>query len=162
MMTQVRQLVLDNSKHSIKTRILVTGTAAVYRIHPQMHRGLSQGLLNMRKVALQMASPTFLLPEAGLEWNHHCLVVGHSLGGALATLAAYDIAQMGQKESLDLSLTCITFGAPRTGNHFFARDFNACVPECWNIINGESVGMQKTLRHLSHFRQDNFCIFMCE
>ena len=42
---------------------------------------------------------------------------GHSLGGALATLAAYDIqSRFGLKD-----LQVYTFGAPRTGNHAFAR-----------------------------------------
>lgn len=48
---------------------------------------------------------------------------GHSLGGALATLAAYDIqAACDCRDKLDLS--CYTFGAPRTGNHAFAHDYN--------------------------------------
>lgn len=52
-----------------------------------------------------------------------CLTAGHSLGGALATLAAYDIqGACDYKDKLDLS--CYTFGAPRTGNHAFAYDYN--------------------------------------
>ena len=48
---------------------------------------------------------------------------GHSLGGALATLAAYDIqAACDCRDKLDLS--CYTFGAPRTGNHAFVHDYN--------------------------------------
>jgi len=39
-----------------------------------------------------------------------------------------------------VSLSCYTFGAPRTGNHAFARDFNAHVPDCFSIINGQDVG----------------------
>ena len=30
---------------------------------------------------------------------------------------------------------CYTFGAPRTGNHSFARECNVIVPETWNIMN---------------------------
>ena len=30
---------------------------------------------------------------------------------------------------------CYTFGAPRTGNHTFAKECNAAVPETWNIMN---------------------------
>lgn len=62
---------------------------------------------------------------------------GHSLGGALATLAAYDIARLGKEQGVDILLTCITFGAPRTGNHSFVKDFDRHVSKCWNIINGE-------------------------
>jgi len=63
-------------------------------------------------------------------------VTGHSLGGALATLAAYDIqGACDYKDKLDLS--CYTFGAPRTGNHAFAYDYNDKVPDTWNVINDQ-------------------------
>ena len=52
---------------------------------------------------------------------------GHSLGGALATLAAYDLAA-----ELGLShVQCITFGAPRVGNSVFVADYNRHVPDTW-------------------------------
>lgn len=40
-----------------------------------------------------------------------CLLAGHSLGGAIAVLAAYDIAM----QLKPLRLECVTFGAPRIG-----------------------------------------------
>ncbi len=50
-----------------------------------------------------------------LTWP--CMHAGHSLGGALATLAAFDIrTAFGFKD-----LQVYTYGAPRTGNHAFAR-----------------------------------------
>ncbi len=30
-----------------------------------------------------------------------------------------------------------TFGAPRPGNHAFARDFLRVVPDCWDIIHSD-------------------------
>lgn len=49
--------------------------------------------------------------------NRRVMHAGHSLGGALATLAAYDIqTAFGFKD-----LQVYTYGAPRTGNHAFAR-----------------------------------------
>ena len=51
---------------------------------------------------------------------------GHSLGGALATLAALDVKNLCKaREQLDVTL--YTFGAPRTGNHAFAWDVAAKV-----------------------------------
>ena len=63
---------------------------------------------------------------------------GHSLGGALATLAAIDI----RKELLVRQLgktkvVCYTFAAPRTGNHAFAREYNNVVPDTWSVINDQ-------------------------
>ncbi|KAL6766612.1 hypothetical protein ACKKBG_A36695 [Auxenochlorella protothecoides x Auxenochlorella symbiontica] len=63
-------------------------------------------------------------------------VTGHSLGGALATLCAYDIAVCeGLSGSVDVS--CYTFGAPRTGNHVFAELYTRAVPDTWHIINND-------------------------
>ena len=52
---------------------------------------------------------------------------GHSLDGAPASLAAYDIA-------LELGLShveCVTFGAPRVGNRPFVADYNRLVKDTW-------------------------------
>ena len=53
----------------------------------------------------------------------YLVIAGHSLGGALATLAAYDVARIAKENGHEHAVTCITFGAPRTGNHAFAADF---------------------------------------
>ncbi|GMH45328.1 hypothetical protein BSKO_13285 [Bryopsis sp. KO-2023] len=64
-------------------------------------------------------------------------VAGHSLGGALAVLAAFDIARYcgvgGDR------ITCYTYGAPRVGNHAFAREYDQLVPNTWQIINDEDL-----------------------
>ncbi|KAK9907744.1 hypothetical protein WJX75_009081 [Coccomyxa subellipsoidea] len=65
-------------------------------------------------------------------------LTGHSLGGALANLAAYDIARA--LERLNGRVTrviCYTFGSPRTGNHAFAHDYQRVVPDTWSIINDQ-------------------------
>ncbi|DBA92558.1 TPA: hypothetical protein ACH3X1_002782 [Trebouxia sp. C0004] len=68
------------------------------------------------------------------------LIAGHSLGGALATLAAYDIRkQLQANGKQDVEVMCYSFGAPRTGNHAFAADYNRVVPNTWSIINGQDV-----------------------
>jgi len=62
---------------------------------------------------------------------------GHSLGGALATLAALE-ARRACPDTTKLDISCYTFGAPRTGNHAFAREYNAAVPDTWGIINDQA------------------------
>ncbi|KAA6429424.1 MAG: hypothetical protein FRX49_00818 [Trebouxia sp. A1-2] len=67
-------------------------------------------------------------------------VTGHSLGGALATLAAFDIRRhlMDNMQS-NAEVVCYTFAAPRTGNHAFAREYNAMMPDTWSVINDQDV-----------------------
>ena len=72
------------------------------------------------------------------------LFTGHSLRGALATLPAYDI----RKQLVDAGkrvadVVCYSFGAPRTGNHAFARDYNRMVPDTWSIINDQVAVKQR-------------------
>ncbi|GAB0490403.1 hypothetical protein MMPV_001640 [Pyropia vietnamensis] len=65
--------------------------------------------------------------------NRRVMVTGHSLGGALATLCAFDCrVQLGMSE---LDVTVITFGSPRVGNRAFTRRFLAAVPVCFRIMN---------------------------
>lgn len=53
---------------------------------------------------------------------------GHSLGGALATLAALDFAPRA-------AVTLVTFGAPHVGDGNFVRLFDATVPTCVRVVN---------------------------
>jgi triacylglycerol lipase len=64
-----------------------------------------------------------------LRMQHHAplCITGHSLGGALATLAALDLAVV--------KPLVITFGSPRVGNHAFAETYQAKVPDTWRVYN---------------------------
>ena len=53
----------------------------------------------------------------------------------MATLAAFEIRGACPADRADVS--CYTFGAPRTGNRAFAREYNAAVPDTWSIINDQ-------------------------
>jgi predicted lipase len=64
-------------------------------------------------------------------------LTGHSLGGALATLAAFDVTKALKHCGRPTSVACYAFGSPRTGNHEFAREYTATVPDTWNIINDQ-------------------------
>ena len=56
----------------------------------------------------------------------------------MATLAAYDIRQQLQEAGQgSVEVVCYSFGAPRTGNHAFAHDYNRKVPDTWSIINDQ-------------------------
>lgn len=57
--------------------------------------------------------------------------VGHSLGGALATLAScyYGFEQK------DRNIYCISFGAPRVGNGKFAKTFKSVVYKSFRFVN---------------------------
>jgi triacylglycerol lipase len=60
------------------------------------------------------------------------LVTGHSLGGALAVLAGF---QMVKSLTPGIIPLLYTFAGPRTGNPDFSTKFNAAIPECNRIVN---------------------------
>jgi len=72
-------------------------------------------------------------------WNYDLissyplLIVGHSLGGALATLAACDVQAGG------LPLAVRTFGSPRVGDQDFVDAFNKRVPDCIRVRHDEDL-----------------------
>lgn len=58
-------------------------------------------------------------------------ISGHSLGGAIATLAAYEVS----RAHPDRHVVLYTFGSPRVGNAQFCRQFDKEVPCMWRIEN---------------------------
>lgn len=63
--------------------------------------------------------------------TQNVMAAGHSLGGAMANLAAVDIANTMEWASVKV----YTVGAPRAGNHAYAKMYNKLVPDTWSIIN---------------------------
>jgi hypothetical protein len=71
---------------------------------------------------------------AALPFNHagnSLTICGHSLGGALATLLALDLAANTNFKNP----TVYTYASPRTGDPLFASTYNQAVPNTWRIAN---------------------------
>lgn len=66
---------------------------------------------------------------SGIPQDRPLYLTGHSLGGALAVLAAADLAADGRRPVV------YTFGAPRTGDPRFACRYAQLVPESYRIAN---------------------------
>ena len=61
--------------------------------------------------------------------NKEVHVVGHSLGGALATIASFDIAS-----TLDREVNTVTFGAPRVGTKDFRSAFEKLPINLYRVV----------------------------
>ena len=71
---------------------------------------------------------------AALPFNHasnSLTICGHSLGGALATLLALDVAANTNFKNP----TVYTYASPRTGDPLFASTYDQAVPNTWRIAN---------------------------
>ena len=58
------------------------------------------------------------------------LVTGHSLGGAVAVLSAYELAK-----TTGVATELYTIAGPRTGAPDFSGFFNPLVPVCYRVVN---------------------------
>jgi len=92
----------------------------------QVHAGFQDVYELVRNsIAANLATAT-----AGCD---QILVTGHSLGAALAVLAAPDIVKDMPPNKIEPRL--ITFAGPRVGLTDFADAFNAAIESCFRVVN---------------------------
>eukprot|EP01117_Protostelium_nocturnum_P016110 TRINITY_DN6318_c0_g1_i2.p1 TRINITY_DN6318_c0_g1~~TRINITY_DN6318_c0_g1_i2.p1 ORF type:complete len:245 (+),score=59.64 TRINITY_DN6318_c0_g1_i2:143-877(+) len=93
------------------------------RVHDGFLRAYNSMRDQVKATALKLAAQNPRLPM---------LVIGHSLGGALATLTAADFAINGTVKN---KIGLWTFGSPRVGNPTFASFVNQRFPDSIRIVN---------------------------
>jgi hypothetical protein len=64
---------------------------------------------------------------------HKIVFTGHSLGGAIATIAGHFYAE----KFPDCMVEVVTFGSPKVGNSEFVKEFNKRVYTCLRLFNSE-------------------------
>ena len=89
-------------------------------------------------IAVTPGSPSVTSALPSLPWKkkpiNSLTICGHSLGGALATLLALDVAAH-STDSVFKSLVSYTYASPRTGDSTFANVYNRVVPMTFRIAN---------------------------
>ena len=113
----------------------------VFGNQPMVHRGFLETWEDsgLKEEVLAVLTGLLLVDddddgETSTRAPWRVLTTGHSLGGALAHLASYDIADtFGAR----VKLTCVTFGAPRPGNHAFAHGFRSLVSDAWDVFHSD-------------------------
>tara|TARA_Y100000389_G_C17454816_1_gene517379 strand:- start:775 stop:1632 length:858 start_codon:yes stop_codon:yes gene_type:complete len=117
-----------------------------YQIHPKVHSGFLK----------QFNSVTFSIEKVITEFKQEepsgsIIICGHSLGGAIATIAAIKYTLM-----FEMPVYCITFGAPRAGDYNFADIFNDKIISSIRIINEDDpvplVPLPLTYSHVKGIR----------
>uniref|UniRef100_A0A6T6NJ98 Fungal lipase-type domain-containing protein n=1 Tax=Rhodosorus marinus TaxID=101924 RepID=A0A6T6NJ98_9RHOD len=101
----------DNTAHNCKRAKVHTGFSKAYK-------GISSQLKSK-------------LLDSGVAKSLPILVTGHSLGGALATLFAFDLVLDDPDVGKRLSVT--TFGSPKVGNNYFRKMYDERVRCHWRV-----------------------------
>jgi predicted lipase len=98
----------------------------------QVHLGFYQSYLSIRSQVL--TDGIFKLPRSEWDAIESILLVGHSLGGVMAVLAALDL-KAHYKDWLDHKhVTITTLGQPRIGNHAFAKFHQTHFPNMEDVL----------------------------
>ncbi|OSX70932.1 hypothetical protein BU14_0626s0001, partial [Porphyra umbilicalis] len=94
---------------------------------PLVHFGFLRGYASVREPLL--AELSALTGGLGGDWEVY--YTGHSLGGALATLAAADVRARHPASRAVL----VSFGQPKVGNGAFRAAVNALLPAAFRVVN---------------------------
>jgi triacylglycerol lipase len=96
---------------------------------PRVHKGFLKAWKSIEEPVWDKVS-NVMLRYAG---SGKVVVCGHSLGGALATLAGMDLFCK-VEASYQKSLSVITFGSPRVGNDSFRTLYAATIPRSLRVV----------------------------
>lgn len=95
----------------------------------RFHRGFMRAYFAVRDRLLKVVQA---FPQAPL------ILTGHSLGGAIATIAALDV-QYNITQHTGQAIDLYTFGAPRVGNSALVESFQRRVPSSYRFVYGWDV-----------------------
>ncbi len=75
-----------------------------------------------------------VLADINAHPGYQIVFTGHSLGGAVATIVAYDAITRGHINPSVNEPSLMTFGQPRTGNEAFVLDFNTKIHNVFRVV----------------------------
>lgn len=109
--------------------VLPTSESPIAQDASAVHYGFLRAYMSIRD-ALQRGLE-MLSSDMSEGYSFH--FTGHSLGGALATIASADF----QARHLfhNYGVSCVSYGAPKVGNVHFARTYNKLVPNSFRVVN---------------------------
>ena len=121
---------------------------------PAVHDGFLEAFDSVRpRVLTALDDAVGGIASGGAGWR--VFVTGHSLGGALATLFAAELASSvasGRRRFEEVAM--YNYGSPRVGNRAFVEQYNALVPHSVRVVNGSdavpTVPALLGYRHVAH------------
>ena len=109
----------------------ITDLKFVQQVYPYGEKKDSQVKVHYGFITAYQSVRDAVLAQVKQSPHQRVICTGHSLGGALATLAALDI----QYNFPDKQVSCYTFGSPKVGNDYFVKSYNKRVPNTYRFVN---------------------------
>lgn len=107
------------------------------------------------KLVRNQISPLLLEAVRQLDPTVPCYITGHSLGGAIATLAAMEVALAVPQIREQIQL--YTYAAPRVGDRLFAQAHSQLIPNSYRIVNlSDSVPLVPPIKIENRFATANY------
>ena len=107
------------------------------------------------KIVREQINSALIKAVKQLDPNIPCYITGHSLGGAVATLSAIEIALLVPKIREQIQL--YTYAAPRIGDRNFAQAHSQLIPNSYRIANlSDSVPLVPPIKIQNRFTTANY------
>ena len=118
----------------------------------QQYGKVHQGYL---KIVRQQINSALIKAVKQLNPNIPCYITGHSLGGAVATLSAIEIAL--QVPEIRSQIQLYTYAAPRIGDRDFVQAHSQLIPNSYRIVNlSDSVPLVPPIKIQNRFTTVNY------
>ena len=110
-------------KAAESTYLVVNGWRRVFgsKSVTMCHRGFLAAFRSVQKKLFAVLDELTKDYKDNGKWR--VLITGHSLGGGLATLCAYELAARRHELNQRMRISIYTYGAPRVGNARFAESY---------------------------------------
>ena len=107
------------------------------------------------KIVREQINSALIKAVKQLDPNIPCYITGHSLGGAVATLSAIEIALLVPEIREQIQL--YTYAAPRIGDRNFAQAHSQLIPNSYRIANlSDSVPLVPPIKIQNRFTTANY------
>jgi triacylglycerol lipase len=120
------------SAKDVRTDLMVFKTDCAEIPGAKIHRGFAKQYASLKSTIVGHVQR---YAEFAEDYARSVVFIGHSLGGALATIGA----ALTKQAFSHLYVECVSFGCPRVGNSAFATFFNTHIDHHVRFVHGNDI-----------------------
>jgi len=141
----------DNADNWIRTNLNLIPDSypnAAVLSDPKLHPGFYGAFKELEEAGIVSAMGELTAQHPGAN----VFVTGHSLGGALASIAALEFVLSPEYSDMDIGqVDIITFGSVRVFNEELATHFNDVMDSSWRIVNRYDLAVTVPIKAMGYY-----------